>query len=151
MRAKKNQYLICLAALCGAFVLGVSGCQKSGQETTPDADGQQVSEDMPLPGGELGEGEHAFAFTVVDLDGNETAFTIHTDQTIVGDALQELGLIDGEEGDYGLYVKTVNGITADYDKDKTYWAFYIDGEYALTGVDQTEIADGANYSFQVEK
>lgn len=99
----------------------------------------------------LGEGEKTFAFTVVDADGNETAFEIHTDGETVGEALLSLGLIAGDDGDYGLYVKEVNGITADYDVDGTYWAFYVNGEYASTGVDQTAVSDGDSYSFKVEK
>lgn len=99
----------------------------------------------------LGEGEKTFAFTVVDADGNETAFEIHTDGETVGEALLELELIAGDDGDYGLYVKEVNGITADYDVDGTYWAFYVNGEYASTGVDQTAVSDGDSYSFKVEK
>ena len=71
---------------------------------------------------------------VVDKEGTETSFEIHTDKKMVGEALQECGLLEGEDGPYGLYVKTVNGITADYDVDQTYWAFYINGEYAMTGV-----------------
>lgn len=88
-----------------------------------------------------------FTFKVVDLDGTETSFNISTDASTVGQALQEEGLIEGEEGDYGLYVTVVNGITADYDTDGTYWAFYIDGEYAMTGVDKTDVTAGAEYSF----
>lgn len=99
----------------------------------------------------LGEGETEFAFVVVDGDGNETQFEIHTDKETVGDALLELGLIDGDEGEYGLYVKTVNGVTADYDIDQTYWAFYINDEYAQTGVDSTNITPGDTYSFKIEK
>ena len=67
------------------------------------------------------------------------------------EALLAEGLIEGENGAYGLYVKKVNGIVADYDIDKTYWAFYINGEYAMSGVDTTEIVEGATYSFKVEK
>ncbi len=78
----------------------------------------------------LGEGSVKFTFIVVDADGNETNFVVNTDKETVGDALLEQNLIEGEEGDYGLYVKTVNGITADYDTDQTYWAFYVNGEYA---------------------
>lgn len=99
----------------------------------------------------LGEGQTTFGFVVVDKDGNETRFEIHTDKETVGDALLELELISGEVGDYGLYVKTVNGITADYDVDQTYWAFYINGEYAMSGVDSTTIENDAVYSFKVEK
>ncbi len=92
-----------------------------------------------------------FPFTVVDAEGNETAFEIETDKEIVGEALLEQGLIAGEDGQYGLYVKTVNGITADYDTDGTYWAFYINGQYATSGVDTTVITEGETYSFKVEK
>ena len=99
----------------------------------------------------FGEGEKQFAFLVVDGEGNETAFEIHTDKETVGEALLDLELIEGEEGAYGLYVKTVNGITVDYDKDKAYWAFYVNGEYAVSGVDTTAITEGDSYSFKVEK
>ena len=98
----------------------------------------------------LGEGDTKFDFIVVDQDGNETKFEIHTDKETVGEALLELGLIDGEESEFGLYVKTVNGITADYDADGVYWAFYVNGEYAQSGVDSTAITEGDTYSFKVE-
>ncbi len=99
----------------------------------------------------LGEGNTVFTFTVVDASGNEKKYEIHTDKTVVGDALLELELIAGEEGTYGLYVKTVDGIVADFNVNGTYWAFYINGEYAMTGVDATEITAGATYTFKVEK
>ena len=56
---------------------------------------------------------------------------------------------DGAE--IGEGSKTFNGMTADYDKDGVYWAFYIDGEYAMTGVVATNITDGAQYAFRMEK
>ena len=62
----------------------------------------------------------------------------------------KLELIEGETTEYGLYVKTVNGVTADYDVDQTYWAFYINGEYAMTGVDATDVEAGQTYEFRVE-
>lgn len=99
----------------------------------------------------LGEGKTMFLFTVVDKDGNETNFEIHTDKEIVGEALLDLELIAGDDGEFGLYVKTVNGITADYDVDQTYWAFYVDGEYAMSGVDATTVEEGMTYAFKVEK
>lgn len=92
-----------------------------------------------------------FTVTVVDEEGTETAFEIETTKKMVGDALLDEGLIEGEESEYGLYIKAVNGIVADYETTGTYWAFYIDGEYALTGVDQTEITEGASYMLKIEK
>lgn len=99
----------------------------------------------------LGEGSVKFTFIVVDADGNETNFVVSTDKETVGDALLELNLIEGDDSEYGLYVKTVNGITADYDTDGTYWAFYVNGEYASTGVDSTPVNEGDTYEFKVEK
>ena len=88
---------------------------------------------------------------MVDKDGKETKFEIHTDKTVVGEALLELGLIEGDMGDYGLYVKKVNGITAVYEEDGTYWAFYVGNSYGMTGVDMTDIEPGATYAFKVSK
>ena len=98
----------------------------------------------------LGEGENVFEFTVADADGTETAFEISTDKEFVGDALKEHNLIDGEDGQFGMYVKTVNGITYDFNKDGKYWAFYINGEYATSGVDKTTITKGDSYMFKAE-
>ena len=102
-------------------------------------------------GAALGEGATSFTLEIVDLDGNTVTATINTNEKKVGDALQDLGIIDGETGSYGLYIKSINGISADYDKDGTYWAFYINGEYAMTGADMTKIEMGATYRFAVEK
>ena len=84
-------------------------------------------------------------YVEVKAGEESVTFTVNTDKTILGDALLEHGLIDGEESQYGLYVKKVNGIVADYDVDQSYWGFYKDGEYMLTGVDATEIENGAHY------
>ena len=93
---------------------------------------------------ELGKGSKTI-MVEVEAEDQKVTFTIHTDKDTVGDALMEHDLIEGEEGAYGLYVKKVNGITADYDTDKHYWALYIDGEYAMSGVDSTEVKDGVTY------
>ena len=92
----------------------------------------------------LGQGEKTFTF-VVEIDNQSVNFTINTNKSTVGEALLELNLIEGEEGAYGLYVKKVNGVLADYDVDRTYWAFYINGEYASSGVDTTDIVSGTTY------
>lgn len=92
------------------------------------------------------------SITVVttDLEGKETTHTIKTDAATVGEALLAEGLIAGEPSDYGLYITTVNGITLDWETDGKYWAFYINGEYAQTGVDATNVEDGAVYTFKPE-
>ena len=98
----------------------------------------------------LGTGETSFTLVVEVLE-NSVTFTVNTDKTVLGEALIELGVIDGEQGAYGLYVKVVNGITADYDKDASYWAFYKNGEAMMVGVDGETIEEGASYSLVYTK
>ncbi|MBE6634260.1 MAG: DUF4430 domain-containing protein [Ruminococcaceae bacterium] len=99
---------------------------------------------------ELGSGSKTLTVEVKAQEKTVT-FTIKTDKATVGEALMEHQLIAGEEGPYGLYIKQVNGITADYDVDQTYWAFYVNGEYAMTGVELTEITEGAVYQLAYTK
>lgn len=100
---------------------------------------------------ELGEGEKVFYLDVTGADGTSSYYTIHTQAETVGKALLELELIQGEEAGYGLYVTTVSGETLDWDKDGMYWAFYVNGEYASTGVDATQIEAEATYALVAEK
>lgn len=99
---------------------------------------------------ELGEGSKNL-IVEVRADDQVVTFTIHTDETTVGAALLANDLIAGDEGEYGLYIKKVNGITADYDVDQSYWAFFVDGEYATAGVDSTDIAEGSVYQLEYTK
>ena len=151
-------FILCVA-LIAAIALTTVGCDKTTPET-PETNGATIVgteagtiTETPDPNAPTvkGEGATTFYFNVVDKDGNETKFEIRTDKTTVGDALLELGLIEGEAGPYGLYVKAVNGITADYDTDGTYWAFYVGDDYGMTGVDLTDIEAGATYAFKVAK
>lgn len=152
MRFFKRQlsFILCMV-LTVAMALSATGCNGNTDKAASDASAAQSEADGQTDKHVLGEGSTQFDFTVVDQDGNETPFEIHTDKEIVGEALQELGLIEGEEGQYGLFVKTVDNITADYDKDGVYWAFYVNDEYAQEGVDSTAITEGESYAFKVEK
>lgn len=98
----------------------------------------------------LGSGEKT---VVVEVTAEEktVTFTIKTNSATVGEALLENSLIEGEESQYGLFVKKVNGITADYDENGAYWAFYVNGEYAMSGVDTTEIEENAVYRLEYAK
>ena len=87
----------------------------------------------------------------VRVGENSVTFTIKTDKATLGEALSEHDLIDGDMGDFGLYLKVVNGITADYDIDKSYWSFYQNGEYMMSGVDGTEINGGEHYELVYTK
>ncbi|MBE6778937.1 MAG: DUF4430 domain-containing protein [Ruminococcaceae bacterium] len=98
----------------------------------------------------LGSGK-TVCTVAVKVDTHTVTFTLHTDKETVGAALQEHNLIAGDEGEFGLYIKQVNGITADYDANKAYWAFYENGQYAMTGVDTTAITQGVSYELVYTK
>ncbi len=98
----------------------------------------------------FGEGAKAVTVKVI-AENKSVTFTVKTDAATLGEALLEHDLIAGEEGQYGLYIKFVNGIRADYDLDKRYWNFTKNGEYMMTGADMTEIADGETYEFTYAK
>ena len=125
--------------LVAAMVLMFAGCGQKTQEPETPQNQQEVQ-------------EKSFVFEVVELDGSKKEFTVkYDDEKTVGEALVEEKLISGSDSQYGLMVDTVNGQKYTYDNDKVYWAFYIDGEYAMTGVDSTPIEDGKVYCFKAEK
>lgn len=132
--------------------------QQSPEETSKTQETKNTAVDktglwqdaLYLENTELGNGSKVITVEV-KVENKAVKFTIHTDEKTVGEALFKNNLIKGENGPYGLYVKKVNGITADYDIDKSYWAFYIDGQYAATGVDKTEITEGAAYQIEYTK
>ena len=111
-RLTKSVVSILCVVLLAVAVLMTAGC--NGNQENPSS--------TPIVSATVvGEGATAFDFTVVAPDGTTTAYEVHTDETKVGAALTACGLIAGDMGDYGLYVKSVAGITLDYDKDKMYW------------------------------
>lgn len=154
---KVTSHILC-TVLAAAMTISIAGCSTGSLNEAPSASTPSQTASSASASNEnavseatvLGEGSISFVFTVTDLDENLTAYEIHTDKETVGAALLELGLIAGDDSEFGLYVKTVNDITVDYDTDGKYWAFYIDGEYATTGVDSTPITDGASYAFKAE-
>ena len=148
-RTRMKHALSCIlcVVLLAAAALNMTGCSNSQTQTASQTQ-LYTQSDTPHA---LGEGQTTFPFAVADFDGKEVTFEISTDETVVGAALSERGLIAGEEGPYGLMVTHVNGVKLDYNEDKAYWSFYIDGEYAMTGVDQTEIQPGTAYAFRMTK
>jgi hypothetical protein len=95
----------------------------------------------------MGEGERTFLLHITNDEGNTSAWQVSTAESKVGAALLELGFIAGEETRYGLMVTTVHGITTDFAADGSWWGFYINGEFAMVGVDEAYIAEGATYAF----
>ena len=143
----KNNSIKKLLALVLAFVLtaaaALAGCSTTPAETTaPPAETTPVTE--------VGEGASNFELTIVDKDGVTHLYRVHTNVGMMGEALTEVGLIDGEQGPYGMYIKSVLGQVLDYETDGMYWSFYVNGEYAQTGVDQIPVEHDGKYMLKAE-
>lgn len=140
--------ILCVVLFAG-IVLCITGCgQQSKQEKKPESTTSESSSTGEAI--QVGKGNTQFYFSVVSVDGKETLFNVNTNEKTVGEALIALNLIAGDASEYGLYVKTVNGVTLDYDKDGKYWAFYVNDAYATAGIDATDIEVGAHYALKAE-
>ena len=141
---KKMIRSVVLVALVLSFVLCLVSCNEK-----IDAEGLWENATYRSDK-EFGKGEKTVEVEV-KVEEQSVTFTIHTDADTLGAALLEHELIAGEDGQYGIYVKTVNGILADYDVNKSYWGFYQNGEYLMSGVDTTAIVGGEHFEIIYSK
>lgn len=88
------------------------------------------------------EGSKAIVFEVVQKDGSSEEFDLATDAEYLADALVEEGLI--EYAADGFYT-TINGITADWSVDESWWCITKDGVSLEVGMNQQPIANGEHY------
>ena len=93
----------------------------------------------------------AFTLEIVHGDGSTKTLTMESEEEYLGTYLQAEGIISGDMGQYGLYIKVVDGEKAVYEEDNAYWGFYVDGEYASLGIDQTPIEAGKAYKLEYTK
>lgn len=91
-------------------------------------------------------GEKTVTVEVIHKDGTQKEFTYSTEEGYLGALLLAEGLAEGETGQYGLVIAAVDGETADWTADKSYWAVYIGEDYATTGADGIVLTDGGEYS-----
>lgn len=91
-------------------------------------------------------GEDLLQFTVIVVHADETEkiFLYEAEPGKLGTILEKEGLIASEGADDGMF-HTVDGEKADWNENQSYWAFYIENEYAMTGIYDTDIANGQNY------
>ena len=97
------------------------------------------------------QGTKAVQLEVTDAEGNKETYAVKTDAEFlieVMDELKEQGFFyDGTESEFGLMIDTVNGQTADFEQDGSYWGIYVNGEFANYGVSEQSVADGDTFGF----
>ena len=125
--------VVMIGLLIGVYFLAGPGRKvDSGATTGTDASGNTVS------------GCH-FTVIVVHSDKAEKTFTYTAPEGKLGTFLEAEGLIAGE-GD-GMF-HTVDGEKTDWNVNQSYWAFYLNGEYAMSGIYDTDIVDGTVYKLE---
>lgn len=92
------------------------------------------------------EGSKSISIEVVNSEEESVVYELQTDAAYLAEAMEEAkeqGLTyEGEEGEYGLVISSVNGESAVYDTDGAYWSFYVNGEYCNYGVSEQPVEDG---------
>lgn len=117
-----------LFAMLLSLVLAFSLCACDAADQSKETGGEKIQ----------------FSVIVVYEDLKEKIFLYEADGGMLGDILEAEGLIQSEGADDGMF-HTVDGQKADWNEKRSYWAFYVDNEYAMTGIYDTPAEDGQNY------
>ena len=99
---------------------------------------------------ETTKGEKEVTVVVVHADGTENEFIYQTDAEYLREVLEENALIEGEESEYGIFIQTVDGETAD-DALQQWWCITKGGEQVNTSADQAPIQDGDQYELTLKE
>ncbi len=141
----KQIKLFTVALLLCAVLVSLFSCAGTETDTATLWKDAKYTEDTTL-----GDGEKKVAVKVSAGERSVT-FTLHTDSETLGEAMVEQSLLEGEQGQFGMYIKKVNGITADYDIDRSYWSISKDGVDLLHGIDSEKISGGESYELARKK
>ena len=98
-------------------------------------------------------GSKKIVINVVNNVGDEKSYNVKTDAEYLRQAMEEADGLEfsGEESEYGMMVTEVNGVTADYNVDQSYWAFYVNNEYCNYGIDEQPVTDGDVFRIEYTK
>jgi len=96
------------------------------------------------------EGNKTITVFIDHINGEDKTLTIKTDADYLRGVLEQDGLVDGTDSDFGLFITAIDGETAD-DGKQQWWGYTKSGEYVETGVDQTVIKDGDSFEFTLNE
>ena len=143
MQKKNNKGVIALIIVLVLAAAALVICQINKPETQQGGM-EALTEHLADPA--FRETLKEITINVDHLNGDDTTFTIHTDEEYLRGALEQEDLIEGTESEYGLYVLTVDGETAD-ESEQQWWGYSVNGTFAELGVDSQPVADGDVYDF----
>lgn len=132
MKITKRMLALVMALL--VVVACFAGCQAKKTNNKDDASSSQS----------------ATVSITVDIvkDGKTKTKNITTDEKYLANALADEGIVEYTKD--GLYT-TVDGITADFNKDGAWWCVTKSGEMTMVGMNELELADGDKYEITYTK
>lgn len=91
-------------------------------------------------------GEKTFTLIVVHSHSTRE-FTLTSAEEFLAQALIAEGIINDEGVETGMYF-TVDGETASWEENQSYWALYVGEDYATVGMNDLPIRDGGIYKLE---
>ena len=134
MNKRKPGTRLLLLLLAALLAVALMGCKKTEPAATEPAATAPAA------------AEKTVTLHVTFPDGAEKDYSVTTGAEMLGQALLDEGLVEGEMQEYGLFIQSVDGVTADAGAGQ-YWVFTKGGEWVTTGADMTPIADGDGFEF----
>ncbi len=146
MEKKSNKKVIIISCVVLAVLVAAFGIiyYSTRPEKTPEpASSSNIS--SVAESGEKVASKNITVEIVFSADNKKTV-EISTDAEYLSEALNEQNLIEGTTSEYGLFITTVDGVTAG---DGEWWCIKKDGEMTPTGADTTPIADGDKFELEL--
>lgn len=94
-----------------------------------------------------GAGEKTFSLTIVHSDGTTKELTLSSSEEFLAPALRAEGILTDDGVESGMYL-IVDGETASWEENMAYWGFYVNEDYAVAGMNDTPIEEGAAYKLE---
>lgn len=96
------------------------------------------------------KGSKAITLEVLNQENQTSEYKVQTDAEFLRQAMEEAKdfTFDGEEGEFGFTLYTINGETHNWNVDGSYWCVYVNGEYGMYGIDSQPVKDGDVYRFE---
>lgn len=88
------------------------------------------------------QAEKTVTFKIVYEDGSSKNVELKTEKSTLAEALVEENIIEYSKD--GLYT-TIDGVTADFSKDGSWWCVTKGGEMTSVGINDIVISDGETY------
>ena len=96
------------------------------------------------------QGAKTVTVEICHTDGSEKKTICHTDAEYLRRLLEDEGLASGPETPYGLWLETMDGETADPERQQ-WWGYDVNGDFAVYGVDEQVVNDGDVFCFRLNE